>query len=73
MKPKILALILAVALGGCGSPKEVAITKTCSNENYTVGYSSPGGRIDVRERIYRGRRCINCGGIHNPVWLGDLK
>lgn len=72
MKPKLM--ILALMLNGCDNQMKT-VTVTCPFERYTISISSSiDGRTyknigvnEVKESLWKGKRCLNCGGIHNPT------
>ena len=73
-----LAVIAVMMLGGCSQKEsETTIIKTCDKELYEVWNSTSGdgktyegvGKYMEPEAFYLGRRCMNCGGLHNPKRL----
>ena len=47
----------------------VTITQVCLNEKYTLGIGTNTKTIGLE--VFRGRLCLNCHGIHNPLLLSD--
>ena len=73
MTPRILlAAVVGMGLMGCGKPEP--IIQTCPKESYVLWISSSTDGKDYskiwkkefQEKLYLGRRCRNCGGIHHP-------
>lgn len=68
---RLALIVLAVALAGCSSGGRETITQICPGVLYSYSVFDSSGnyqRVEyVRFKKWYGRRCLNCGGIHDPI------